>query len=161
MTQTPLTAVLTAQRTAIEQSQAMTHDVIEAQKTSFSALADALTTSEQLVEQNADLTRSMLHAYVDAVEATMPEESADFEDLRSLVDESFETATEAQLESLESLVRTVEESETAYSEFSDGYVDVVDSSFDAYLEAHEQVGQSVEEVAANVQEASDEFDVAA
>ncbi|WP_207587767.1 hypothetical protein [Halomontanus rarus] len=161
MTQNPFTAVFDAQRTAIEQSQSLTHDALEAQQTSFTAFADALAASENLVEQNAELTKGALHAYFDTVESNLPEEAADFDELRDLVDDGFDTATEAQLDSLDAAIEAVEESGTAYDEFAADYADVVDSSFDAYLDAHEQLETNVVAVAENVEDAADEFDASA
>ncbi|WP_254524375.1 hypothetical protein [Natrinema caseinilyticum] len=161
MTQNPFTAVFDAQRTAIEQSQNMTHDAIEAQQTSLGAIADAVETSGAMFESNAEVTRGAVRAYFDAMEAGLPEGSANFDELRELVDEGFDSATEAQSQSLEAVVEAVEESEVAYEEFARSYAEVVDTSFDAYLDAHEQVEQNVTAVAENVEEAADEFDVSA
>ena len=161
MTQNPFTPVFQAQRTAVEQSQAMTHDVLEAQKTSFGAFANAVSASEPLVEQNADFTKGVLHATLDALEANMPEDAADFGDVRAMIDEQFDALTEAQLDSLETVAEALEESEQAYGEFADSYSDVVDSSFDAFLDAHEQLEANVDSMAESVEEAADEFDTAA
>ncbi|WP_247001786.1 hypothetical protein [Halosolutus gelatinilyticus] len=161
MTQNPIQPVFDAQRTAVEQSQNLTHDALEAQKTSIGAVADAVQTSGALFESNAEFTRGAIHAYFDAVEASLPEDVADFDDARELVDEGFDAATEAQSQSLEALVEAIDESEAAYDEFADNYSEVVDSSFDAFLEAHEQVEQNVTAVAENVEDAADEFDVSA
>ncbi|WP_265107775.1 hypothetical protein [Halosolutus halophilus] len=161
MTQNPMTQIFDAQRTAVEQSQNLTHDALEAQKTSISAVADVVQTSGAMFESNAELTKGAIHAYFDAMEASLPEEAADFDEARELVDEGFDAATEAQSQSLEAVVEAIEESEAAYDEFAGNYSEVVDSSFDAFLEAHEQVEQNVTAVAENVEEAADEFDVSA
>ena len=161
MTQNPVTTVFEAQRTAIEQSQSMTHDALEAQQTSFSAFADMVSSSESMLEQNAELTKSAIHTYLDALEANMPEETADFAEVREMVDEGFDAAAETQSQTVEAVVEAIEESGAAYEEFSEGYAEVVDNSFDAFLEAHEQMESSVSEVAENVEEATEEFDVSA
>ncbi|WP_306059726.1 hypothetical protein [Natronococcus wangiae] len=161
MTQNPFTAVFDAQRTAIEQSQNLTHDALEAQKTSFRAVVDAVESSGAVVESNADLTKGTVHAYLDALEVSLPEDSVDVETFRELVDESVDSAVDAQTESLESIAEALGESEAAYDEFAASYANVVDSSFDAALEAHEQVERNVTTVAENVEEAADEFDVSA
>ncbi len=161
MTQNPFTPVFEAQRTAVEQSQSMSHEMLGAQKASFSAVADMISASESMVEQNAELTKGAFHAYLDAVEANMPEDAADFADLREMVDEQFDAATETQIESLEALVDAVEESGSAYDEFADSYAEVVDSSFDSFLEAHEQMEANVAQVSESVEDAAGEFDVSA
>ncbi|WP_049925121.1 hypothetical protein [Halopiger goleimassiliensis] len=161
MTQNPVTAVFAAQRTAIEQSQNLTHDALEAQSASFGAFADAVETQGALLESNADLTKGTAHAYLDALEASLPEEAADFDELREFVDESVDSATEAQSQSFEALIEALEESEAAYDEVVANYSEVVDTSFDAFLEAHEQVEENVAAVAENVEEAAEEIDVSA
>ncbi|AGB31121.1 hypothetical protein C488_01869 [Natrinema pellirubrum DSM 15624] len=161
MTQNPFTAVFDAQRTALEQSQSFAHEALEAQQTSISAIADVVETSGSLAESNAELTKGAIHAYFDALEASMPEEAAEFDDLRELVDEGFDSATEAQSQSLEAVLEALEESELAYEEFAANYSEVVDSSFDAALEAHKQVEENVEAVAEDVETAADEFDASA
>ncbi|WP_255167742.1 hypothetical protein [Natrononativus amylolyticus] len=161
MTQNPFTPVFEAQRTALEQSRTLTHDAVAAQQATFGAIADAMSASDSLVEQNAELTKGAAHAYIDALEATIPEESVDFDDLRELVDEQFDAATDAQRESLESLVEAVEESEEAYEQFAGRYTEAVDTSFDSFLEAHEQAEANVESVVENVEDAAEEFDTAA
>ena len=69
MTQNPFTAVFDAQRTAVEQSQNLTHDALEAQKASISALSDAMESSSSLFESNTEMTKGAIHAYFDALEA--------------------------------------------------------------------------------------------
>ncbi len=162
MTQNPLTAVFAAQRTAVEQSHQLTHDALEAQSASFGAVANALESSNAVVESNADLTKGTVHAYFDALEAALPEEAAaDFDDLRAFVDESVDSATEAQQESVEALVEAIEESEAVYDEFVGQYGEVVDTSFDAFLEAHEQVEANVTAVAENVEETAEQIEISA
>lgn len=161
MTQNPFTPIFDAQRTALKQSQKLTHDALEAQKTAFDASADGLETLESLFQQNAELTNGAVHAYVDALEANLPADAADFDELRTLVDEQFDAATETQSQSFEALHEAIEESGTAYDEFTDNYSEIVDSSFDAFLEGHEQAVEAADQMAVTVDEAAEEFDVSA
>ena len=78
-----------------------------------------------------------------------------------MVDEQFDAGTETQVQSLEALVDAVEESGNAYDEFATSYTELVDSSFDAYLDAHEQMETSTGRMAATAEEAAEEFDVGA
>ena len=91
----------------------------------------------------------------------MPEDAADFDEMRELVDDGFDSASEAQTQSMESMLEMLDESEAAYDEFAANYSEMVDSSFDAVLEAHGQVEENVSAVAENVEDATDEFDVSA
>ena len=161
MTQNLFTPVFDAQRSAIEQSHAMSHDVVEAQKASFGAFADVISASESVVEQNAELSKRAVHAYLDALEMNLPEDAANFDDVREMVDEGVDAATETQIESLESMIGAIEESEKAFDQLAEGYTEMVDSSFDSFLEVHEQVETNVATMAENVDEAAEEFDASA
>jgi len=161
MTQNPFTAVFDAQRTALEQSQSFAHDALDAQQTSIGVMADAIETSSSMVESNAEMTKGTMHAFFDAVEMSMPEDAADFDELRNLIDESVDSATEAQSQSINAMIDAFEESEVAYEEFAKSYTEVIDTSFDAALEAHEQIEENMSAVAENVEAATDEFDTSA
>ncbi|MFC4990169.1 MULTISPECIES: hypothetical protein [Saliphagus] len=161
MTNDPLTAVFDAQRTAVEQSRKLTHDTIEAQRASFDAAGEMLAASERLTEQNAELTTGAVGAYFDALEAAFPEGAVDTDELRAVVEEGVETASESQLESLAAMADMVEESGAAYDGVADTYAEAVDSSFDAYLDAHENVEESVSGMADAVEDAGEEFDASA
>lgn len=161
MTHDPLTAVFDAQRIAIEQSRTLTHDTIEAQRASFDAAGEILIASERLTERNADLTTGAVGAYFDALEAAFPEGAVDTDELRTVLEDGVETATEGQLESLSAIAEVVEESESAYDGVGDSYAEAVDSSFDAYLDAHEGVAESVTGMAEAVSDAGEEFDASA
>ncbi|ELY99816.1 hypothetical protein C482_10032 [Natrialba chahannaoensis JCM 10990] len=158
MTQNPFSTVFDAQRTAIKHSQNMAHDAIEAQQASIGAFANAVENSNALVESNAELTKGVIHAYFNALEASVPEDTVEFDDLSELVDEGVDSATDAQLQSLEVAVEALRESETAYDEFTASYSEAVDNSFEAFIEVHEQVAQNMTVAAESVEEATEEFD---
>ena len=161
MTDTQFTQIFDAQRTVIEQQQSIAQDAIEAQRSSFSAAADAVEASESLVEQQTAFVKNAMFASLDAVETNLPEEAGDFGELRELLDEQFDAATETQVQSLQAFVEIIEESGAAYDEFADSYAETVDSSFDAYLDAHEQVTANVGELTENVEAVAEEIDVTA
>ncbi|MDZ7730342.1 MAG: hypothetical protein U5K37_04595 [Natrialbaceae archaeon] len=150
------TPIFNAQRTAIEQGQALSHDMIEAQRSSFGAISGMMEASESVIEQNAELTKGSIHAYLDAVESTFPDETTDFGQLREMVDEHIDSSTEAQMQTLETMVEAIDETGRAYDEVADTYAEMVDSSFDAYLDAHEQVDRTVSSATDMAEEAMEE-----
>lgn len=150
--QNAIAAVFDAQRTAIEQSQRLTHDTVEAQKAAFQAIVDGVDVTQSVAEQNTDLSQRAIHAYLDALEVVLPAD-ADLSEVRTIVDDQIEAVSETQDQSFAALVDAVEESGTAFDELADSYVEVVDNSFDAFLDSHERLE-------ANVEEAADEFDAA-
>jgi len=139
----PITTAFDVQRSAIEQSHKLTTEALEAQKTAFNVAVDGLDTIEQISEQSADLSQEAIHAYLDAIEGSVPE--ADLAEVRDLVDEGFENAEEIQGESWSAIHEAADESVATFEEAADSYGEFVDSSFDTFLSAHEQVEESAEE----------------
>jgi len=139
----PLTTAFDVQRSMIEQTHQLTHETIEAQKTAVNAMADSLATLEQVSDQSAELSQEAIHAYLDAVEQVVPE--AEFDDVRALVDDGFESAEEFQDETWTAVHEAVEEGVQNFETAAENYGEFVDSSFDTYLQAHEQVEASAEE----------------
>jgi len=160
MTQNPFTAVFDAQRTAIEQSQSLTHDALEAQKTSISAFADAVETSSSLAESNAELTKGAPRLLRRPRRRCLRRPPTSANSANSSTTASTRPPRPSRSRSTPTSKRS-RSPEVAYEEFAQSYSEVVDTSFDAYLEAHEQVEENVGAVAENVEEAADEFDVSA
>lgn len=138
-----MTTAFDFQRSMIEQTHQMAHETIEAQKTAVNAMADSMATLEQVSEQNQELSHEAIHAYLDAVEQVVPE--AEFDDLRELVDDGYQSAEEFQDETWSAVHEAVEEGVANFETAADNYGEMVDSSFDTYLQAHEQVEASAEE----------------
>lgn len=140
----PISTAFDVQRSMLEQTQSATVEVVEAQKTAVNAAADSVDTFQELSEQSTQFNRDAVHAYIDAVEQINPE--ADVDELRDLVDDSFESAEEFQEESWSAVQETVDETVDGWETAADNYTEIVDSTFDSYLEAHEQVEEGVEEL---------------
>lgn len=150
-TTNPMTTVFDMQRTAIEQTHKATVDAVDAQKAVVDAFVDGLDSFESLYDQNTEMTKNAIHAYLDAVEASVPEDAYDFDEARDLVDEQIAATSDAQKDSWHSVVEALHEGSDAFDEFADNYVELVDSSFDSYLEAHEQAEEAAEDVAEDVE----------
>lgn len=144
------TPLFELQRTAIEQNRKAFHETVEAQKTAFNSLVDGIEANRELTERNADLSRSALLAYVDAVETVLPEDATDFAEVREAVDDGYETWTDSQADAWDQLVAAVTDSGDAYEEIADAYVQTVDSSFDAFLEHHERLEANLDETATSI-----------
>jgi len=139
----PIASAFELQRSAVEQTHEATVEVIEAQKTAVNAAADGVDTYQQIAEQSTRLTREAVHGYLDAVEQVNPE--ADLSELRELVDEGFESAEEFQAESWGAIQQAVDESVEGFEAAADNYGELVDTTFDTFLTAHEQVEENVDE----------------
>jgi hypothetical protein len=139
----PITTAFDFQRSAIEQTHQLTQETIDAQKTAVNAMAESLSTLEQLQAQNVELSHEAVNAYIDAVEQAVPE--ADLEDVRALVEDGFDSTEEFQNEAWSAVHEAAEEGMANFESAAESYGEFVDSSFDTYLQAHEQVEASAEE----------------
>jgi len=132
------------QRTLIDQNRKAFADSVEAQKTAIESFADGVEDSKTLTERNVELSKSATHAYIDALETAVPADVADFDDLRATVDEGYEAVEQSQAEAWDAVHEAVEHSNATVEEFADTYLEAVDSSFDAFLQSHEQIEASVD-----------------
>lgn len=150
-----MTPVFEMQRTMIKQNKKAFDDTVHAQKSVFGTMVDGFEANQQFNERNAEMTRSALHAYIDAVENSLPEGADDFDQYREIIDETFDTVEESQADAWASAIEAIHESSEAYEEFADSYVDAVDSSFDAFLENHERLEASFDETAETIEVQAD------
>jgi hypothetical protein len=133
-----ITATFNFQRTAVEQTHQATLDAIEASTESVTAAGEAIEESEAFVEGTASFTRQSWHAYFDALEANLPEDTADFDRFRAFVDDAADASIESQAEFRSALVDALDENGVAFESAAENYTEVVDDSFEAALEAHEE-----------------------
>jgi hypothetical protein len=152
-TTNPMTAAFEMQRQMIEQTQELTHETIDAQTQVVEQFLANVENLETLTEQNNEVSQQAIHAYLDAIETVMPEDSTDFSEIEQLVDDGFEQLSENQAEAFTAMTDAIEDGAAAYDEFAAAYTDAVDSSFDAFLETHERVEADVESAAENVEAA--------
>lgn len=152
----PITTVFDVQRSAIEQSQSALKQTIDLQKRSSESLLRTLETAADASEQGNDLTKTAVDTYFDALEAAVPGTSEGVEELRASVHEQIEVGEDVQAESWEAVRELAEQNADAAGEFADNYAAVVDDSFDAFLEAHEQVEEQTVSAAESVEIPLDE-----
>lgn len=151
----PIQTAFEFQRTAVEQTQQTTHDVVEAQKALVETFANSVEPVAALQAQTNDMSQQAAHASLDALEASMPEDAADFDELRRAIDDGFESVDDMQADAWESFGEVLDESVAAFDEAADNYTAAVDTTFDTFLNAHEQVEDSVEDVAEDIDVATD------
>ena len=133
-----ITATFDLQRTVVEQTHEATVDAIEAQTEAVTAAGDAVQETEAFTDSAATLTRQSWHALFDAMEANLPEDVADFDQFRAFVDDSLDASVKTQAEFRDAMVDYLEESSEAVEAAAENYTELVDSSFESALEAHEQ-----------------------
>lgn len=134
------------QRTALKQTQKATIDAVKAQQESFNVVTQAMQSGQDLAERNNEFSRNSWHAYLDAVEASLPEGAANFEEFHRTVDEGHDAYFESESEAVEAFIEAVEEGGDAYEEFTENYAEMVDSSFESMMESYDGLEESFEDV---------------
>jgi len=144
---TPVTTVFEMQRRTIEQSQQAVKQSLEFQQNVSQAMVDSLDSQESAQRRGVELTQTMFHSYLDAVEAAVPGVEGSVEEVRATVDEQVEFLLENHAEAFETVEAEFEEGIGAYDELSEDYVAALDEQVELLVDAHEDLeGQSVEAV---------------
>lgn len=154
--QTPFTTIFDAQRTAVLQSQSAFKQSIDLGKRSNEAMLQAMETGIDASKQANDVTKAAVDAYFNALEATVPGTADGVEQLRESVHEQLDAGEEMQADTWEAIQELAKQNVDAAGQFADSYATVVDDSFDAFLEAHEQVADQTVSAAEAVEISLDE-----
>lgn len=144
----PFTSMFTFQRTVIEQSHRATRRTVEGQQAAFDAFLDATEASRTFSDRTARLSREAVRATVDALDSMNGGE--DLEEVRTAFDEQFAASDEVREAYWDAITDAMAEGNEAFDEVADQYLDALDRSFDAFLDAHEQAQANVRSVADNV-----------
>ncbi|MDS0295250.1 hypothetical protein [Halogeometricum luteum] len=128
----PFTGYLDAQRRVAEQMRSLVHLNAEFQRHSLRTAPARLDAQQSLQNKEVDVGRTAVEAYLDAVEASVPTDSAAFEGLHTLVDRQTEAAHELTDRTWEAVRAGVEGNAELYEQLLAEYVSLVDDSFDTY-----------------------------
>ena len=144
---TPVTTAFELQRRTIEQSQQAFKQSLAFQQNVSQAMLDSLDSQESAQRRGVELTQTMFHSYLDAVEAAVPGVEGSVEELRATVDEQVAFLLENHEEAFDTVESEFAEGLDAYDELSEDYVAALDEQVELLVEAHEDLeGQSVEAV---------------
>jgi hypothetical protein len=144
----PITTTFRLQRESIRQFQTLLQASVEFQQAVVEFWTQQLTAQETLADQQVEASRRLVETSLDAAESMT---DSDLSEVRATVEESFDAASELQDDSWESARETVAEGADIYDEAADEYLQQADSSFDAFLDVHEQVETQVTEATAAVE----------
>lgn len=146
----PVTTAFDFQRSAIEQSKRAVEQSVDLQKRTARAFVNSLDAQQSAQKQTTEVLESAIEASLTAFKASAPGNAAgNVEEFERVLEEQFRTADEIQDESWASMKRALEEGVEAYDSIADAYLETVDASFDALLEANERAeGQMTQAVAA-------------
>lgn len=127
----------------VQQNQQAVAQFFDAQRTASQAVVDALESLRSAQEQNAELTRDAVHAYVDALEEVAP--NADFSVVREQIDGNLDQLEDVQDDTWDGLLDAMADGQDSVEEYGETYGDLVESSFDSFLDAHETVAADLED----------------
>ena len=143
MTNDQISSMFEMQRGIVQQNQQAVDQFFDAQRTASQAVVDALESLRSAQEQNVELTRDAVHAYVDALEEVAPD--ADFSVVRKQVDENLDQLEDVQGDTWDGMLDAMENGQDSVEEYGETYGDMVESSFDSFLDAHETVAANLED----------------
>jgi len=142
---TPVTTAFEMQRATIEQSQKALEQTVSFQKNVNEAVIDSLDTQESAQRRSVELSKTALHSYLDAIEATMPGMGGTVDEIRQAVDEQYDFLLENHAEVFDNVESEMVEGVEAYDEMTEEYVAAVDEQVEMLVEAHEELeDQSIE-----------------
>ena len=143
MTNDQISSMFEMQRGIVQQNQQAVAQFFDAQRTASQAVVDALESLRSAQEQNVELTRDAVHAYVDALEEVAP--NADFSVVREQIDGNLDQLEDVQGDTWDGLLDAMADGQDSVEEYGETYGDLVESSFDSFLDAHETVTDDLED----------------
>ena len=144
---TPVSVTLEMQRQAIEGSQQAIEQTIESQQRANAMLLDSIGSTEDAQQQGFDLTRSVMHSYLDAFEASVPGTDEAVAEIRQTVDEQFDQLEANHTEAFETVEAELESGVDASNDVLAEQLEVLTEQLDLLAEAHADVeGQTLEAV---------------
>ncbi|PSP78145.1 hypothetical protein BRC81_08885 [Halobacteriales archaeon QS_1_68_20] len=150
--QNPIGTMFELQRSAIENSQRLVHQSLDAQTRGAELAVETIERSDTVREQGEDVTKAAVNAYFDALATAVPGDAEGVEGLRETVLEQFDVVGEVNEDAWEAGKEFAQRNAEAVEEFSEEYASMVDDAFDAFLQTHEQAESSTRQAADVVQQ---------
>jgi len=142
---TPVTTAFEMQRNTIEQSQKALEQSVAFQQNVNEAVIDGLDTQESAQRRGVELTKTAVHSYLDAVEASVPGVAGTVDEVREAVDEQYDFLLENHAEAFDNVESELVDGVDTYDELTDEVLTALDDQIAMLVEAHEELeSQSVE-----------------
>ena len=154
--QQSITTMFDMQRSAVLQSQRTFEQMLDIGKRTNETMLKAMETTMDASQQSTDVTKSAVDAYFSALEASVPGNAEGLQQLRASVHEQIDASNEIQAETWQAMHEMAEQNVAAAEEFTDSYTEVLEDSFDSFLEAHERLEQQTVSAAESVEVPIDE-----
>lgn len=141
---TPVSVAFEFQRSTIQSAHEVVENGIEAQKQFSAAMVDGFGPARDASERNADIVRTGVDTYFDAIEAVVPAGSG-VEEVREITHEQLDLFEESQLDAIDQLESGFDESAETTGEMLDEFLSALDEQVTTLLNAHEDLeGQTIE-----------------
>lgn len=136
---TPITTAFELQRTTFEQGKQMFERSIDLHRNMNRAFIENMDSREDTQRRGVELSRTVLHTYLDTVESTVPGLADSVDEIRTSVDEQYDALFEIHAESFETTEEEMENSAETYDEVVEQYLEMLTSQTEILLAAHEDM----------------------
>lgn len=135
----PMAALFEAQRESIRNGQSAMKRSAEIQRRTLDAYTGSLEAQKSAQQRSVAVSHGMIEAYLDGVHSMTPGDTAWVDDIRTVVEESYDAFNQMHEESWIAYEELVEENVEAIDDLSEESLALLDDSIAAVLEAHSQM----------------------
>lgn len=153
----PLNVAFEIQRTGIKQSQQMIQQSVAFQQNAARLALSGLKAQDAMQHQGIEVTRAAAHSYLDAVDATTPDDRSHVDQLRQSVDEQFAQFRDNHARIAADVERHSEEGVDAYDEIVEASLDTFAEQIATLLEAHEGLENQTTDTFDDLEVQTDKF----
>jgi methyl-accepting chemotaxis protein len=156
----PVEMLFEVQRETIRQTEDVIENVLELSTEFGENVAGGVDAHQEIQEQTLELSRESMHRSLDAAEAVattsasveaVPDQTANLDELRAMVDDTFERIQDQQAEVFDSVDRQ-------YDEISDGAIENLGSQIDLLVQFNERIETQLLETVEELIEQAEQTD---
>ncbi len=153
----PVKTTFELQRKTIEQGQNAVAQAMDFQQRIGSAAVDSVDAQESAQRKLVELQQETLHSVLDAFEGAVPGAEDATTELRTTVDDQYETVLDNHAEVFENLHSELKDGLDSYDELNDEYLDAFDEFVASLVELHEDFEEQSVEAVEELEEQADEL----
>lgn len=155
----PVKTTFELQRKTIEQGQNAVSQTMDFQQRIGEAAVESIGTQESAQRKLVELQQETLHSVLDALEGSVPGAEDATGDLRTTIDDQYETVLDNHAELFENLHRELDDGLDSYDELNEEYLDAFDEFVASVVELHEDLEEQSIEAVGELEEQADELQV--
>jgi len=153
----PVKTTFELQRKTIEQGQNAVSQTVDFQQRIGEAAIEGIDAQESAQRKFVELQQETLHSVLDAFEGAIPGAEDATGELRTTVDDQFETVLDNHAELFENLHSELEDGLESYDELNDEYLDAFDEFVASVVDLHEDVEEQSVEAVGELEEQAEEL----